>query len=186
MIRLSKTKTLDNYFIDDNGIITDLSGDIQATKIIKSREVFKGICVHQIQMYTKRGYMDGMVIHHIDQNPLNNTLSNLVYLTQSVHVSIHNKDKKGFKHSEKTKEMYRKTRNGQPSPNKGKKLSIEHKKKLSIACKGINVGEKNGMYGKPPSNKGVRYKWINNGIEQRYVPFDSEIPEGFQRGMLKK
>lgn len=186
MIRLSKTKTLDNYFIDSNGIITDDGGNIQKTKTYKSREFFKGVAVHQIQMFTNYGFNDGMVIHHIDKNPLNNSLSNLVYITQNEHVGIHNHDKKGFKHSEETKRLYSETRKGKTSPNKGKHLSEDQKEKLRIACKGNNVGEKNGMFGKSPKNKGVRYKWINNGIEQRYVPLDSEIPVGFQRGMLKK
>ena len=53
------------------------------------------------------------------------------------------------------------------------------KKKLSIACKGKNAGEKNGMYGK-------RYKWINNGFENRYIPLAEDIPEGFVKGRLKK
>ena len=36
---------------------------------------------------------------------------------------------------------------------KGKKLSEEHKKKISNSLKGKNVGAKNGMYGKIPWNK---------------------------------
>ena len=27
--------------------------------------------------------------------------------------------------------------------------------------------------------------WINNNVEQRLIPFDEEIPEGFVRGRLK-
>ena len=55
------------------------------------------------------------------------------------------------------------------------KLSEETRKKMSESQKGT----KKPLYGK-------RFKWINNGIEQRYIHFDEDIPEGFSRGRLKK
>lgn len=175
-----KDKIFQEYSIDPvTAIITNSKGEEQETKIHRGRPEFKGMSIHVIQAHTHVGWKKGLVIHHIDKNTMNNSLENLVYLTQSEHVAIHNKDKKGFKHSEETKRLFSKKRKGQQSPNKGKKLSDEHKKKLSIACKGNNAGEKNGMYGK-------RYKWVNNGLEQKYIPLDEEIPSGFKRGMLKK
>lgn len=51
----------------------------------------------------------GCCIHHIDENPLNDRLDNLVLLTNAEHLSIHHR---------------------------GKKMSDEQKLKLSIACKG--------------------------------------------------
>lgn len=41
MIRLGKEKTLDNYFIDENGVITDEKGNVQKTYINGGREYFK-------------------------------------------------------------------------------------------------------------------------------------------------
>ena len=35
------------------------------------------------------------------------------------------------------------------------------------------------------SQKGKRFKWITNGVKQRRIPFDEEIPEGFVRGRIK-
>ena len=182
-----KDKILEDYFIDPvTAIITNDKGEVQKTYIKDGRQYFHCIAIHAIQAHTHYGYKKGLVIHHLDKNPMNNTLENLVYLTQSEHVAIHNKDKKGFKHSEETKRLFSEKRKGKQSPNKGKKLSDETKKKLSIACKGKNAGEKNGMYGKPPSNKGIRYKWINNGVKQTLIQLDEEIPAGFIRGRLKK
>ena len=196
MIRLSKTKTLDNYFIDDNGIITDEVGNIQKTRLQYGRPYFKSAGVHQIQIYTKYGYKDGYVVHHLDEDITNNSLSNLVYITRNEHMSIH---RKGKHLSEETKNKLSEINKNKLNTFYGKHLSEETKLKMSIAHKGKapwNKGKKmsdetikkmrksfkghgNGMYGK-------RYKWVNNGLEQKYIPLDEEIPEGFKRGMLKK
>ena len=83
MIVLGKDKTLDNYFIDENGVITDLKGKIQHLVLHRGRYVFKHISVHQIQMWTNYGWRDGKiwVIHHKDENKLNNNLDNLEWCT---------------------------------------------------------------------------------------------------------
>lgn len=98
MIRLGKDKTLDNYFINENGVITDLNGNIQKTTIKKDRLYFHSQAVHRIMMYTFNEIRDGKkwAIHHIDGNPLNNLLLNLVYLTHSEHNRLHMKGKKLF------------------------------------------------------------------------------------------
>ena len=57
----------------------------------------------------------------------------------------------------------------------GKHHSEDAKRKMSEAHK----GENHPLYGK-------RFKWINNGFENRYIPLDDEIPEGFIRGRLKR
>ncbi len=95
MIRLGKEKTLDNYFIDENGIITDINGKIQKTSIYKNgREYFKQTPVHRILIYTLFGYKENYVIHHKDEDKLNNSLSNLAYISRAEHASIHWKNKK--------------------------------------------------------------------------------------------
>ena len=100
MIRY-KDIILEDYFINPvTAIITNLKGEIQKTYIKGGRPHFKCYKVHEWQVHTHIGYQKGLVIHHLDHNIMNNSLSNLVYLTPSEHVKIHNK---GKHHSEETK-----------------------------------------------------------------------------------
>ena len=188
---------LENYSIDPiTAVITNSKGEIQKTKIKYGRPVFKSMEIHRIQVHTNLGYKKDYDIHHIDENKMNNSLSNLVYLTHSEHTKMHNKGKKlseetkqkmseakKGKHfsdehkrkiSETKKNMSEETKRKLSEALKGKILSEETKKKISEAKK----GENNPIYGK-------RFKWINNGFENRYISLDDEIPEGFVRGMLK-
>ena len=238
MIRY-RDKILENYSIDpETAIITNDKGEVQETSIHKDgRPYFKGMRIHLIQVHTKYGYKKGYDVHHLDGNKMNNSLSNLVYLTRSEHTIIHSKGKKlseetknkmsdshkgkqfseetkqkisdslkgenhplyGKHHSSETKQkmseahknMSEETRKkmsvshkGKTSPNKGRQFSEEHKKKISEARKGIKFSEETKKK-LSEARKGKRFKWINNGIEQRFVPFDSEIPEGFVRGRIK-
>ena len=76
-------------------------------------------------------------------------------------------------------------------------MSEETKRKLSEAKKGntCRLGTKHSEetkrkmseahQGKTSSNKGKRYKWINNSVEEKQIQLDEEIPEGFIRGRLK-
>lgn len=131
MIILSKNRKLEDYFIDENGIITDKYGVIQKTYINQGREKFKRTPVHRIVMYTHKGYKN-LDIHHIDLNPLNNKLENLVYLTRSEHMSLHN-HKRNL--SEETKRKISES-------HKGKHFSEEHKQKLSEARKAYWANKK--------------------------------------------
>ena len=229
MIRF-RNSILENYSIDpETAIITNSKGEIQETHILNGRPCFKGHGVHQFQMHTHLGYKKGFDIHHIDKNKLNNSLSNLVYLPKSEHSKLHNKGenhpmygKTGKKHPMYGKhhslESIRKIREA----NKGRTFSEDHKRKLSEANKGrnkdriwINNGIENRYIpldseipegfikgrtfseetkqkmskshkGKTSSNKGKRYKWINNSVEEKQIPLDEYIPEGFIRGRLKR
>ena len=113
------------------------------------------------------GYKKGLVIHHIDENKLNNALSNLVYLSKSKHAKIHSKGENhplyGKHHSSETKRKMSKAA-------KGRIFSEETKRKLSEAAKGKNKDK----------------IWINNGVISKRIQFNEEIPEGFSRGRLKK
>lgn len=80
-------------------------------------------------------------VHHLDFNPLNNTLDNLIYLHKSEHHRIHghhhtitpegverikeakrgNKIWLGRKHSEETKAHLSEVAKGRPAPIKGRK-----------------------------------------------------------------
>ena len=148
MIRY-KDIILEDYFIDPvTAIITNSKGEVQKIKNGKDgRPVFKSMEIHRIQVHTNLGYKKDYDIHHIDENKMNNSLSNLVYLTHSEHAKIHSN---------------------------GKILSEETKRKMSEAKR----GEKHPLYGK-------RFKWINNGFENRHISLDEYIPEGSVRGRLK-
>ena len=161
MIR-HKDIILEDYFIDPvTAIITNSKGEIQKTRIHKDgRAYFKRHAVHRWQVHTNLGYKKDYHIHHIDENKMNNSLSNLVYLTHSEHSKIHNKI--------------------------GKKLSDETKQKLSEAKKNMSEESKRKMSeahkGKTSPNKGKHYKWITNGIENRQIAENITIPDGFRKG----
>ena len=139
-----------DFFIDPvTAIITNSNGEVQETKIRDGRPYFKSIAIHKIQVHTHLGYKFGMAIHHLDENKLNNSLSNLIYLTHSEHMKIH---KKG------NKNMF------------GKHHTEETKQKIRNSSKGLNKDR----------------IWINNGVENRFIHFDEDIPEGFIRGRLKR
>ena len=71
---------------------------------------------------------------------------------------------------------------GKNHPMYGKKLSEEHRKKISEASN--HQGENNPMYGKRGELSPMYgRKWYNNGIVQ---VMSFECPIGFTKGMLKK
>ena len=104
MIRY-KDIILEDYLIDpETAVITNSKGEIQETKINKrGRPCFHSMAIHRIQVHTHLGYKLGMDIHHLDENKLNNSLSNLIYLTKSEHAKIH-----GENMSEETKRKMKK------------------------------------------------------------------------------
>ena len=91
--------------------------------------------VHRIMLNTYLGYSTDDV-HHIDGNPKNNCLTNLMYKNRSTHI----RDTRiGKKFSEDTKRKI-------SEKNKGKKLSEDTKRKISENSPDRS-GEKNPMYG---------------------------------------
>ena len=159
MIRY-KDIILEDYFIDPvTADITNSKGEIQKIKIKDGRPIFKKHWIHQWQVHTNLGYKKDYDIHHLDENKMNNSLSNLVYLTHSEHMKIHNK---------------------------GKTLSEEIKRKISEAKKNMSEETKRKMSeakkGKTSPNKGKHYKWITNGIESRQIAENITIPDGFRKG----
>ena len=163
MIRYKDT-ILEDYFIDPiTAIITNSKGEIQEVKINKNgRPYFKRHCIHQWQVHTHIGYKEGYDIHHLDENKLNNALSNLAYLSRSEHTKIHNETRE---FSEETKNKMSESNSGEKNPMYGKHHSSEAKRKIGEAKKWSI--------------------WINNGVISKRVQFDEDIPEGFVRGRLK-
>lgn len=108
--------------------------------------------------------------------------SELIFLTQSEHSSLHHKGKKV---TDATRENISKSLKGIPltaehrenisKASKGKKLSAEHCENISKSKKGNNNAKGN------KNTKGMH--WYNNGIENKLT---YDCPEGFVKGMLKK
>jgi group I intron endonuclease len=119
----------------------------------------------------------------------------------------------GKKHSEKTKKKMSEASKGKPKPwligrefseetkekirqlNLGKTLSEETRKKISENHHDIS-GKNNPMYGKkhsPETIEKLKEKaknrpkriWINNGVEEKLIPVDEQIPIGYNTGRMR-
>lgn len=169
MIRLSKDRVLENFFIDDNGVITNKEGEVQKISYYRKRPHFKSTAIHKIQMWTKYGWRDTKTwtIHHIDENPLNNAISNLVFMTRSEHMSIHFKNKSWNK--------------GHVAWNNGKKMSEEFRKKISEICLGKTLSEE---HKKKISDSHKGRKWYNDGVYTYFIPPENALHH-YQKGRLK-
>ena len=121
--------------------VTDKDGNEQKQIVSGGRPIFKKMHVHVIQMHTHVGYKKGYWIHHIDENKLNNSLSNLMYITPQEHGRLHGHERIGDK-----------------NPLFGTHLSDEHKKKLSKSLQGKQSGDKNPMHG---------LHWFTNGTDEK-------------------
>ncbi len=177
MIVIGKDKTLDNYFIDENGVITDSNGKIQKIYLHHGRPHFKGAKVYQIQMWTNYGYRDVnfWVIHHKDGDVLNSSLTNLTYITRSEHTTFHQKGNKnllGFHHSEEAKQKISKATKGQNNHLYGKHHSEEAKQKISKANKGRTRSEE---VKRKMSETRKRCHWYNDGVKNYFC---EHCPEG--------
>ena len=138
MIRC-RNKILNDFFIDPvTAIITNSKGEIQKTKIIDGRPVFKSMEIHKIQVHTHIGYKKDYVIHHIDHNKMNNALSNLVYLTNSEHMKIHSETRV---FSEETRIKMSESRTGNKNSMYGKHRPEETKRKISESLRGRRLSE---------------------------------------------
>ena len=207
MIRYKDT-ILEDFFINpETAIITNSKGEVQETHILNGRPYFKSMPIHVIQVHTHIGYKLGMDIHHLDKNKMNNSLPNLAYLTHAEHAKIHSEKRvfsdetkqkmseahKGRKASEETKqkisEALKEKNAGENNPMFGKHHSEESKQKMSEAHKNMSEETKQKISeakkGKKHPLFGTKFKWINDGIQNRRCPLDKEIPEGFVRGRLK-
>ena len=172
-----KNKVYENYLIDENGVIYDLNGNIQKTYLHGDRPFFKRVPIYRYVMNSFIGYKEGLDIHHLNEDKFDNRLCNLVFMTRSEHIRLHNKKRRNFlgkKHTEETKKKISEANKGQKpteeakkkmsESHKGKKFSEEHKKKLSEIHKGI--------------------KWFNDGIKSYHIFPEDALPH-YQKGRLK-
>ena len=146
-----------------------------------SADNFKGWCCHhRLQTWTSDGKRREVDISAAELKALgmyyNRPASELIFLTESEHSSLHNAFNKG-KYT------------GEKNPMYGKHHSEETKKRQSEAMKGKQVGENHPFYGKKHSDeakkkmseahKGTR--WFNNG---KICIRAKECPDGFTPGRL--
>ena len=139
MIRY-KEKEFQQYSIcPATGDIFDTeTGEVQAMKIYANgRSYFKRMPVHRIMVHTFYGYKPGFDVHHKDENPLNNELSNLVYLTREEHCGLH----AGALRHDDVRTKISKSLKGRTSWMKGKHHTNEAKAKMSAAMKGKKRSE---------------------------------------------
>lgn len=121
----------------------------------------------------------------------NRPASELIFLTRSEHISLHQKGKTG---PNKGKHLSEETRNKMSDEKKGKHFSEEHKKKMSEAKKNMSEETKKKL---SEANKGkhlsdeARKKiaearkgkhWYNNGKMNKLC---YECPDGFVTGRLR-
>lgn len=118
--------------------------------ISSCKEGNHGKLLHRLiyEDYYKVTILDWVVVHHIDENKLNNNISNLKLMTKNEHRRLHTKGEKhpwlGRKHSAESIEKMRQSK-------LGKKASEETRKKLSE----LRKGENNPMYGKTFSKESL-------------------------------
>jgi hypothetical protein len=118
-------------------------------------------------------------IHHIDGNKKNNDISNLIAVSVKEHYEIHKSQGNWLaclimsSRLDLTLEEKLKINKNMAECLKGRKLSIEHRKKLSLITKGKKkspefiqkiTGKGNGMYGKKHKKQTLEiFKIINKG-----------------------
>lgn len=159
-----KNKVYDNYQIDDHGIIYDMNGNIQETYIHQGRPTFKKIHVHRYVMHSFKGYQEGMEIHHLNSDKLDNRLENLVYLTKAEHTKLHMEQMTDIQ-KKKIGSKISKALIGKPRP-------LEVRQKIAKS----SLGKAGAITGRIA---------VNNGFINKYV-YPDNIPEGFiYKGFIK-
>jgi hypothetical protein len=125
-------------------------------------------------MWTKYGWRDTKiwVIHHVDEDKLNNSISNLVFMTRREHTSIHFKNKSSWN-------------KGKSPWNKGIKMSEEYRKKLSEVHLGKKTGPRSESTKQKISEANKVKKWFNDGSKNYFINEEDALPH-YQKGMLKR
>ncbi len=127
-----------------------------------------------MDVYNTRITQNGLVVHHIDGNGINNSLNNLKLMTRSEHMRIHSLqgwDSKpnesagrdfSYQKSDEFKSLMRELNKRRREEWTEKDWEEWHKRMMEGKKRaGPNVGEKNGRYGKPCSDEVKRN--ISNG-----------------------
>jgi hypothetical protein len=119
----------------------------------------------------------GYVIHHIDENKLNNDISNLKLLTNAEHISIHFKDKKL---SNERKIKLSNSTKGHIGYTKGIIWSDEIRQKISNTMKGKNKIK----FTIEQTNKIIEYR--NNGMSYKNISKLFNVSAGTIKRVVKE
>lgn len=199
MIRY-RNEIFEDYFIDpETAVITDKNGNIQKTKVYHGRTYWKCREVYRIQIHTHFGYIPKMSIHHKDNNKLNDSLSNLTYVTNKEHGLIHgNEERQTYERTPEIREKISKSVKNLMTDDYKKKISEltkaamteEVKEKIRQSRLGKKASEETreklrNMWKNNPNPRfsTAGFSWWNNGYENKFC---KECPEGFVKGRLKK
>lgn len=132
----------------------------------------------------------GYCIHHIDWNPMNDSLINLQLVTSEEHGKIHFTGMKRNPFTDEHRQKLSESHLGQESWLKGGNLPDEVKEQISNTlkgnqnAKGHNLSDESIQQMKENYSK-MKYHWYTNGIETHmYSEYD--VPEGYVRGRIIK
>lgn len=186
-----RSRIYEGYFIDtETAIITDKDGNVQPTKVIRDRTCWRGMPLHRIQMNSAFGWKKRYDVHHIDGNKLNDRLDNLMYLTRSEHIKIHQAGSNNVTCylSEEAKQR------------KANKISIArqaeleklteeeiHEKyaKIGAAAYAISEDKLKAMLEKRKEKMTGKF-WVHKGEEQMLLNPGDKIPDGYELGRPKR
>lgn len=147
---------------------------------------FKGWCIHhRLETHNSDGERRLVDITAEELMALgmyyNRPAEELIFLTRSEHVALHNN---GKHFSEEHKKKLSEAHKGKTGPNKGKCFSEEAKKKMSESHKGKPKSDETRRKMRAANRiKNIGRQWYNNGKINKLC---YECPPGFLPGMLKR
>lgn len=151
-----------------------LKKKLSESRINNGRRYYKSVIFAHIvwnYYHPEDPWEKGYVIHHKDENPLNDDISNLQKMTKSNHISFHSSGEKCH--------FYRSDQSGKNNPMYGRKDKDSPNYGKHYNCKENNwlfgiTGEKHPSYGA---------FWITNGVNSKFWKNDyGELPNGFCKG----
>lgn len=135
---------------------------------------------YEHRRFAQNVYDQKYLVHHINCNPKDNTLTNLIWMSKTAHTLEHVKLQTGAQSTEAKEAL--KTYN---ESKKGVPRSDEDRQKMSVAQKNY---AKSHPYTKERlkklSQNSSNSRWYNNGDVEKFIRIGNTIPEGFVEGRI--